>query len=68
MQRGEVGDASVFQALAGHAAQLALDHVEPTAVLGGVDEVDSPHAVVGLLGRERCVERPVAAGDRGQAE
>ena len=45
--------------MAGHATQLAFRDVEPTAVLGGVNEVDPPHVVAGLLGRKRFVERPL---------
>ena len=43
--------------MAGHATQLALRHVEPTAVLGGVNKVDPPHVGAGLVGRKRFVER-----------
>ena len=59
MQRLEVADPSILQALAGHATQLALRHVEPTAVLGGVNEINPPHVIAGLIGRERFVERPL---------
>ena len=59
MQRLDVADPAVLQALAGHATQLALRHVEPTTVLGGVNEVDPPHVLAGHLRRERFVERPL---------
>ena len=55
LQRLDVADPSVLQALAGHATQLTLRHVEPTAVLGSVNEIDPPHVVAGLVGRERFV-------------
>src|SRR6516164_7843430 len=48
---------AIGQALAGQATQFALRHVQPTAVLGSVDEVDPPHIRAGFLGRKRLVER-----------
>ena len=59
MQHREVADPSVRQTLVGHATQLALRHVEPTAVLRGVNKVDPPHVVASLVGREGFVERPL---------
>ena len=38
LQGHDVADGAVRQASAGHANQFAFRHVEPTAVLGGVDE------------------------------
>jgi hypothetical protein len=58
LQGHNVADAAVGQALAGHATQFAFRHVEPTAVLGGVGEVDPSHLLAGFLGRECFVERP----------
>ena len=57
MQGREVADPSVFQALAGHATQFALRHIQPTPMLGSVYEVDPPHVVAGFVRRERFVER-----------
>ncbi len=59
MQRLDVADPPVLQALAGHATQLAFSHVEPTAVLGSVNEVDPPHVLAGLLWWKRFVKRPL---------
>ena len=59
MQGLDLADPSVLQALAGHATQLTLRHVEPTAVLGSVYEIDPPHVVTRLLGRECFVEGPL---------
>ena len=59
LQRLEVADAPVFQALAGHATQLAFRHVEPTAVLGGVNEVDPADILPGLVWRKCFVECPL---------
>ena len=58
LQGHDIADAAVGQALAGETTQFAFRHVEPTAVLGGVDEVDPSHVLAGFLGRERFVERP----------
>ena len=57
-QGHDVADAAVGPALAGQATQFAFRHVEPTAVLGGVDEVDPSHVLAGFIGRKRVVERP----------
>ena len=59
LQRLDIADPSVLQALAGHATQFALCHVQPTPVLGSVHEVDPPHVVASLVGRKCFVERPL---------
>jgi hypothetical protein len=59
LQHLEVADAAVFQALTGRATQLAFRHVEPTAVLGGVNEVYPADIISGFFRRKRFVERPL---------
>lgn len=52
----DVGDASV-QALAHYYIDLDLDHGEPAAVLGRVDELERIPQHLGLIGCEGRVER-----------
>ena len=52
-----VGDAPI-QALAHHHIDLDLNHVEPAAMLGRVDELEPIPQRLGLLGREGFVARP----------
>ena len=59
LQSRDVADAAVGQALAGQAAQFAFRDIEPTTVLGCVDEVDPPHVFACFLGRECFVECPL---------
>src|SRR5215470_13389614 len=49
LQRFDVADPSVLQTLARQTTQLAFRHVEPTAMLRGVNKVDPPHIVAGLV-------------------
>ena len=57
LQSHDVGDAAIGQALVVQAAQFAFRHIEPTTVLGCVDEMDPPHVFACFLGRECFVER-----------
>ena len=54
-QRLLIGDAPI-EALALKDAELDLRDVQPTAVLGGVVEIQPTEDVLGLCGRERLVE------------
>jgi hypothetical protein len=53
-----VASVATGRALASEATQFAFRHVEPTALLGGVDEADPSYILASFLGRERSVERP----------
>ena len=44
------------QALAHHDVDLDLGHIEPTAVLRGVDELEAVPQRLGLLGGKRLVQ------------
>ena len=47
---------SAIQALAAEHADLDLDHVEPTGMLGGVVELQAPQNSPGFGGRECLIE------------
>ena len=53
---------SAIQALAGEHADLDLDHVEPTGMLGGVVELQSAQNSPGFGGREGLIEGAYGVG------
>ena len=59
LEKFEFSDAAVGETLTGQATQFAFRHVEPTSVLGRVNEVQSADIFPGLLGREGFVEGPL---------
>src|ERR1700720_4988075 len=53
---------SAIEALAAQHADLDLDHVEPTGVLGGVVELQAAQNAPGFCGRKRLVEGAARVG------
>src|SRR5215210_4774825 len=60
LQRRPVADP--VRQVAAEGAQLNLGHVQPRAVLGGVVDLEPVGEALGLLGRERLVERGRGVG------